>query len=178
MDHQHGQYFEHFSRSIVSRELKEKQRRLLFPSRCFSQRDEGIYFFGGGIRTNSSNMGEPMKTRRHKLAGRCKLNAWLVCVVQVHKRGELNLLIWAQQGRNLIELWWNKIIKSLINKKKERKKSAYRGQSVRYRWWWKQHNTKVAVSDDHVSCWVRKVLTVTPNITIPHRQALLIEARV
>jgi len=41
-DHQRGQYYEHYSRSLVPRELKEK------PLLPFSQRDEEIYSSGGG----------------------------------------------------------------------------------------------------------------------------------
>jgi len=46
-------------------------------------------------------------------------------------------------------------------KKNGSKNSAYRGQSVRYRSWWKRDNIKTAVSKDHASCWVYKDLTVT-----------------
>jgi len=59
IDHQRGQYYEHCSRSIVPRELKEKQRCL-----SFSQQDEEIYSSRGERRTNSSNMEEPIKTRQ------------------------------------------------------------------------------------------------------------------
>ena len=41
-DHQRGQYYEHYSRSLVPRELKEK------PLLPFSQRDEEIYSSGWG----------------------------------------------------------------------------------------------------------------------------------
>ena len=47
------------------------------------------------------------------------------------------------------------------NKKNGSKKKAHRGQSVRYRSWWKQGNIKMAVSEDHASCWVHKNLIVT-----------------
>ena len=43
-DHQRGQYYEHYSRSIVPRELKERQRCL--PLLSFSRRGEEIYSFG------------------------------------------------------------------------------------------------------------------------------------
>ena len=39
------------------------------------------------IRTNGSNMREPIQTRKGKLAGRSKHNARLACVVQAPKRG-------------------------------------------------------------------------------------------
>jgi len=45
IDHQRGQYYEHCSRSIVPRELKERQRYL--PLLSFGRRDEEIYSFGG-----------------------------------------------------------------------------------------------------------------------------------
>ena len=52
--------------------------------------------------------------------------------------------------------------KSKEEKKKKNgsKKKAHRGQSVRYRSWWKQGNIKMAVGEDHASCWVHKDLTV------------------
>jgi len=77
----------------VPRELKTKQRcRLLL---CFSRRDEGTFSFGGGNfgRTNGSNIGEPIRTRKGKLAGTGKHNAQLGGVVQVGKRGKGHPLI-------------------------------------------------------------------------------------
>ena len=56
----------------------------------FSRRDKEIYLLGGKRRTNGSNMGEPIKTRKGKLAGRGKHDARLGCVVQVKKRGGAN----------------------------------------------------------------------------------------
>jgi len=59
------------------------------------------------------------------------------------------------------------------NKKNGSKKNAHRGQSVRYRSWWKQGSIKMAVSEDHASCWVHKDLIVTTK----QIQALLTAAR-
>jgi len=59
------------------------------------------------------------------------------------------------------------------NKKNGSKKKAHRGQSVRYMSWWKQGNIKMAMSEDHASCWVHKDLTVTAK----QMQALLTAAR-
>jgi len=42
---------------------------------------------GGGRRTKDSNMGEPIKTRKDKLAGRGKYNTGLGHAVQVKKGG-------------------------------------------------------------------------------------------
>jgi len=58
-------------------------------------------------------------------------------------------------------------------KKNGSKKKAHRGQSVRYRSWWKQGNIKIAMSEDHASCWVHKDLTATTK----QSQALLTAAR-
>ena len=44
-------------------------------------------------RTNGSNMGEPIKTRKGKLAGRGEHDAQLGRVVQVKKKGGGNPLI-------------------------------------------------------------------------------------
>ena len=59
------------------------------------------------------------------------------------------------------------------NKKNVSKKKAHRGQIVRYRSWWKQGNIKMAVSEDHASCWVHKdLIVITKQI-----QALFTAAR-
>jgi len=47
------------------------------------------------------------------------------------------------------------------NTKNKSKKSAYHGQNVQYRSWWKEDNIKMAVSDAPASCWDHKDLTVT-----------------
>ena len=59
------------------------------------------------------------------------------------------------------------------NQKNGSKTKAHRGQSVRYRSWWKQGNIKMAVSEIHASCWVHKDLTVTAK----QIQVLLTAAR-
>ena len=53
-DHQRGQYYEHSSRSIVPRELKEKQRYL--PLLSFSRWDQEIYSLGGGNKDHGRAM--------------------------------------------------------------------------------------------------------------------------
>ena len=58
----------------------------------FSRRDKEIYLLGGKRRTNGSNMGEPIRTRKGQLAGRVEQDARLGRVVQVKKRGGGNLL--------------------------------------------------------------------------------------
>jgi len=47
------------------------------------------------------------------------------------------------------------------NKKNGSQKKVHRGQSVQYGSCWKQGNIKMAVSEDHASCWAHKDLTVT-----------------
>jgi len=59
------------------------------------------------------------------------------------------------------------------NKKNGSKKNAHRGQSIRYRSWWKQDNIKMAMSQGHASCWAHKDFTVTTK----QIQALLTAAR-
>jgi len=59
------------------------------------------------------------------------------------------------------------------NKKNGSKKKTHHWQSVQYRSWWKQGIIKMAVSEDHASCWVHKDLTVTTK----QIQALLTAAR-
>jgi len=43
------------------------------------------------------------------------------------------------------------------NIKNGSQKNAHRGQSGRYKSWWKQGNIKMGVSEDHVSFWVHKI---------------------
>jgi len=59
------------------------------------------------------------------------------------------------------------------NKKNGSNKQALHGHSIQYRSWWKQGNIKMAVSEDHTSCWAHKDLTVTTK----QIQALLTAAR-
>jgi len=57
------------------------------------------------------------------------------------------------------------------NKKNGSRKKAHRGQSVRYRSWWKQGNNKMALSENHA--WVHKDVTVMAK----QNQILLTAAR-
>jgi hypothetical protein len=59
------------------------------------------------------------------------------------------------------------------NKKNRSTKKAHRGQSIQYRSWWKQGNIKMAMSEDHASCWIHK----DPTFTATQIQALLTAAR-
>ena len=59
------------------------------------------------------------------------------------------------------------------NKRNGIKKTAHHGQSARYRSCWKPDNIKMAVSEDHASCWVHKDLIVTTK----QIQALLTATR-
>ena len=125
---------------------------------------------GGKRRTNGGNMGEPIRTRKEKLARRVEHDARLGRVVQVKKKGGGNPLIWAQQERifsNYDET------KSKEEKNKKNGSKTHRGQSVWYSLWWKRGNIKMAVSEDHASCWVQKDLTVTTT----KNQALSTAAR-
>jgi len=76
------------------------------------------------------------------------------------------------------ELSVKEIFPTMMNrnrtKKRTKRTGAKRRHIVRYRSWWKQGNVKMAVSEDHASCWVHKDLTVTTK----QIQALLTAARV
>ena len=52
-----------------------------------------LLFWGDKERTNGSNMGEPIRTRKEKLVGRVQHNARLGRVAQVKKRGGGNPII-------------------------------------------------------------------------------------
>ena len=86
-------------------------------------------------------MGEPLRTGKGKLAGKGEHDARLVRVVQVKKRGGGNPLISAQR-KEIVSNYDETKSKEEENKKNGSKKKAYRGQSVRYRSWWKQGTSK------------------------------------
>ena len=125
--------------------LEGRTRNPLICHFCAGNWTRRSTLLGGERRTNGSNMGEPVRTRKEKLAGRVEHDARLGRVVQVGKRGAGNPLICDETK-----------LKEEKNKKNGRKKKAHRGQSVRYRSWWKQGNIKMAVSKDHASCWVQR----------------------
>jgi len=125
-------------------------------------------------RTNSSSMGEPIRTRKGKLAGKGTHNARLGRVVQVKKRGRGNPLLRAQQERNPFLSMMKRNQKRPREEQKDRELKVYKSrQSVQYRSWWKQGNIKMTVSEDHAPCWAQKDLTVTTK----QIQALLTAAR-
>jgi len=107
-------------------------------------------------------MGEPIRTKKGKLAGRGKHDTRLGRVVQFKKSTHLS-----SAGKKSTKS------KEVKRKKNGSKKSAYCRQSVEYMSWWKQGNVKMAMSEDRTSCWVHKDLTVTTK----QIQALLTAAR-
>jgi len=107
-------------------------------------------------------MGESIRTRKGKLAGRVEHDARLGCVVKVKKlEGAEEIRSFELSGKEIFSNYDETKSKEEKNKKSGSKKKAHRGQSVQYRSWWKQGNIKMAVSEDHASCWVHKDLTVT-----------------
>jgi len=76
-------------------------------------------------------------------------------------------------GKEIVSNYDETKSKEEKNKKNGSKKKAHRGQSVRYRSWWKQSNIKMGVSEDHALCWAQKDLAVTTK----QIQALLTAAR-
>jgi len=117
-------------------------------------------------------MGEPIRTRKGKLAGRGKHDARLGRAVRL-KKGAVEICSFELSGKEIFFNYDETKSKEEQNKKNRSEKSAYRGQSARYESWWKQGNIKIAVSADHAPCWVHKDLTV-PTKQI---QALLTAAR-
>ena len=89
------------------------------------------------------------------------------------KKGAKEVRSFELSGREIFSNYDETKSKEDKNKKNGSKKKAHRGQSVRYRLWWKQGNIKLAMSENHASCWVHKDLTVTTK----QIQALLTSAR-
>ena len=107
-------------------------------------------------------MGEPIRTRQGKLAGRGKHNTRLDRVVQV-KKGAEEIRSFELSGKEIFSNYDDTKSKEDKNQKNGSKKKAHSGQNVRYTSWWKQGNIKMAVSEDHALCWVHKDLTVRQN---------------
>ena len=103
-------------------------------------------------------MGEPIRTRKGKLAGRVEHD---VRLGRKSKKGAEEIRSFELSGKAIFFNCDETKSKEEKNKKNGSKKKAHRGQSVRYRSWWKQGNINMAVSEDHASCWVHKDLTVT-----------------
>jgi len=89
------------------------------------------------------------------------------------KKGAREIRSFELSGKEIVSNYDETKSKDEKNKKNGNKKDVHRGQSVRYRSQWKQGNIKMAVSEDHASCWVHKDLTVTTK----QIQALLTAAR-
>ena len=77
------------------------------------------------------------------------------------KKGAEEICSFDLSGKEIFSNYDETKSKEEKNQKNGSKKKANRGQSVRYRSWWKQGNIKMAVSEDHASYWVHKDLTVT-----------------
>ena len=89
---------------------------------------------GGKRRTNGVNIGEPIRTRKGKLAERDKHDARLVWVVQVKKGAEeICSLELSWPEKEILFNYDETKSKEVKTKTHGNKKSAYRGQSVRYR---------------------------------------------
>jgi len=97
-------------------------------------------------------MGEPIRTRKGKLAGKGKHDTRLGRVVQVQKKVAEEIRSFELSGNEIFSNYDKTKSKEEKNKKNGSKKKARRGQNVRYRSWWKQGNIKMAVSEDNTSC--------------------------
>jgi len=89
------------------------------------------------------------------------------------KKGAEEICSFELSGKEIFSNYDETKAKEEKNQKKGSKKKAHRGQSVRYRSWWKQGNIKMAMSEDHASFWFHKDLTVRTK----QNQALLTAAR-
>jgi len=87
------------------------------------------------------------------------MHDWVLCCKL--KKGAEEICSFELSGKETFSNYDEMKSKGEKNKKNGSKKKAPRGQSVRYRSWWKQGNIKMAVSENHASCWVHKDLTVT-----------------
>ena len=77
------------------------------------------------------------------------------------KKGAEEIHSFELSGKEIFSNYDETKSKEQKNKKNGSKKKAHIGQSVRYNSWWKQGKIKMAVSEDHASCWAHKDLTVT-----------------
>ena len=161
----------HCSRSIVPRELKEKQRCL--PLLSFSRRDEEICS-SGEKRTNGNTMIRESLSKQEKeswLEEASMMHDWVVWCQS--KKGEEEIRSFELCGKEIFFNYDGTKSKEEKNKKNGSKRKAHRGQNVQYRLWWKQGNIKMAMSKDHASHWVHKDLIVTTK----QIQALLTAVR-
>ena len=119
-------------------------------------------------------MGEPIRTRKENwLAEASTMPNWVVWYKS--KKGAEEICAFELSRKEIFSSYSYDETKSKEekNKKNGSKKNAHCGQSVRYRSWWKQGNIKMAVREDHASCWVHKDLPVTTE----KNRALLTAAR-
>ena len=89
------------------------------------------------------------------------------------KKGAEEIRSFELSGKEIFSNYDETKLEEEKNKKNGSKKKAHRGQSVQYRSWWEQGNIKMAVSEDHASCWVHK----DPTFTTTQMLALLTASR-
>ena len=132
-EHQRGQYYKHCSRSIMPRELKERQRYLALLS-C-SRRDEEIYsevLREKLRRTNGSNMKEPIKTKKRKVGWKRRARCTTGSCGASQKMGRRKSAHLSSAGKKSSRTMMKRNRKRKKNKKNGSKNKAYRGESVRY----------------------------------------------
>jgi len=161
-DHHRGQYYEHCSRSIVPRELKEKQRCL--PYLSFSRRDEEIYSSGRGCRKPTVYgrlmiLSESEQEEESWLEEASTMHDWVVWCRS--KKGAEEIRSFELRGKEIFSNCDETKSKEEKNQKNGSKKKAHCGQTIRYKSWWKHGNIRMAMSEDHTSCWVHKDLIIT-----------------
>jgi len=155
----------------VPRELKERQRCL--PLLSFSPQDEEIYSSGRKKEGPTVIIWESL-SKQEKESWLEEASTMHDCVVWCKsKKGAEEIRSFELSGKEIFLNSDKTKSKEDQNKKNGSKQKAHRGQSVRHRSWWQQGNMEMAMSENHVSCWVHKVLTVTTE----HIKALLTTER-
>jgi len=105
-------------------------------------------------------MGEPIKQEKKSwLEESSTMHDWIVW--RKSKKGAEEIRSFELSGQEIFSNYDETKSKEDKNKKNGSKKKARRRQSVRYRSWLKQGNIKMAVSEEHASCWAHKDLSVT-----------------
>jgi len=100
---------------------------------------------GGRRRTNGSNMGEPITTRKGKwLEEANTMKDWVMRCKSKKEAEEFHSF--ELSGKDIFSNYDETKSKVEKNKKNGSKKHAHRRQSVRYRSSWKQGNIKMTVS--------------------------------
>ena len=118
----------------------------------FQSAGQGDLFFWGGKEGPTVVIWESLSEKEEKncLAESITMHDWVVWCKP--KKGAEEIRSFEISGKEIFFNYDGTKSKEDMSKKNRSKKNAHRGQSVRYRSWWKQGNIKMAASEDHASC--------------------------